>query len=128
MNLADIQYIQNIPQENIIKISDRLVALEVITQDDKVRVLKWNHMVLNGREVAFRHPDYMRFIQRIASISRKLSSHMRRNHNHYPPIQRGERRNAYQMADFQAFGDEIIRAYVLQHPPNTWGVDWDWGA
>lgn len=128
MNLANIQYIQNIPRENIIKISERLVALEIITHEKKQRVLKMNRMMFHGREVAFRHPDYMRFIQRISSISRQLSSHMRRNQNHYPPIQRGERRNAYQIQDYDAFGDNIIQAYVLQNPPNTWGVDWNWGA
>jgi len=126
MDLSNLQYIQNIPIDNIIKVSDRLVSLGFLTQQEKDNVLKMHPFLIHGRLTYCFHPDREKFIPRLSVISRKLSSHMRRIDAHYPPIQRGVRRNVYLLADYERFGDDIIRAYMIENPISSWGIEWHW--
>lgn len=124
--MANTQYIVDDEDTEYIKVSQRIVQLGLIPGGVVTDVLSVHYLDINNRECDVRHPDRLRFIRNLMTISKRLSRMKRIVDGVYPTIRRCDRCNVYTENDYQRFGDNIIQTYFTEHPFNTWGVDTQW--
>lgn len=124
--MSNTQYIVDDDDQDYMKVSERIVYLNKVSQEARQSILTINTHTFNGRSCEIQHPDRKRFIKHLMNISKKLSRAKRNIDGVFPTIRRSDRCNVYTEDDYQRFGDTIIIAYCEDHPFNTWGIDATW--
>jgi prophage antirepressor-like protein len=109
-----------------VKMTSRLISLQLITSLQTVYIKHRNSYMDNKREVFYHHPDYGKYQNKILNLSKRLSSIHRENHKKNPDICKKNRSNIYTQNDFDNWGDKVILDFFEENPLHTWNIDWKW--
>jgi hypothetical protein len=109
-----------------VKISQRLVFLGIIDNDDNTRLVRTYTELKNGAFCDLHHPSYKTYHSILAKISARLSIAYDEQFQEQPHILNSDRTNIYSEEFFEDTGDVVIFQYIDEHPINTWNINWQW--
>ena len=125
--IGNLQYIQKRQlQKNYtrIKLTDRLVFMGIISEENLKKLMR-KQITQDGRFVMELRDKFI-FVGRVMNISKRLSKRKKEIDKIYPRMERTDRSNIYTETDYLNFGDDVINEYMIEHPLDTWNIDWDY--
>ena len=108
------------------KLSERLVYLEYITEQQRLNVLTTPRLLIQNKQCPVQHPDNKKFYSKLSQLSQFLSMEYERIMDDQPAILNSDRSNIYTDDFYRDYGDALIHCFMEISPLRNWDIDFDW--